>query len=523
MISSQKELLASLRAAWREISDLESTLAILDWDQSTYMPPKGAPQRGRQMAFLGRLLHERRTSPALGECLAGLRRVEEQLAPEERAMLRAATRDYERAIRLPSDFVAESKEHFAASYVAWTEAKARSDFEALRPYLEKTVELSRRFSDYYPESAAFADPLIDEADPGMSHAKLLPLFERLRPALRNLSAAIQRRPAPGDAFLQGDFPMPQQRSLGESIVRALGYDFERGRQDETHHPFMTRFSSQDVRITTRFDERNLTQALFSTIHEAGHAMYEQGIAEEYDATPLGRGTSSGVHESQSRLWENMVGRSLPFWRAFYPKVQAYFPAAFGEVVLEDFHRAVNKVASSLIRTDADEVTYNLHVMIRFELASRLLSGDLRAAELPEAWAEAYGRDLGVRPADAREGCLQDVHWFAGPIGGAFQSYTLGNMMAAQFFEAAQREGAVAEALAAGEFGPLHAWLKTQVYRFGATYEPEELLKRATGTSLSTEPFLRYLRDKYLPLYGLDESAFAGAGPTPEAGKPEGPP
>ncbi len=329
------------------------------------------------------------------------------------------------------------------------------------------------------------------------------LFAQLREQLVPLMRTITEQPAADDACLHQHFPEQQQWALGEEIIRRLGYDFERGRQDKTHHPFMTKFSLGDVRITTRFKEDDLTEGLFSTIHEAGHAMYEQGIKMDLEGTPLAGGTSAGVHESQSRLWENIVGRGKSFWQGWYPRLQQEFPEQLGSVPLDTFYRAINKVQRSLIRTDADEVTYNLHVMLRFDLELELLEGTLQARDLPEAWRERYRADLGITPPDERDGVLQDVHWFGGIVGGSFQGYTLGNILSAQFYETATlAHPLIEQEIAAGEFGTLHGWLKDNLYQHGRKYTAPELVERATGGPLSIEPYMRYLRGKFGELYAL---------------------
>ena len=298
------------------------------------------------------------------------------------------------------------------------------------------------------------------------------------------------------------------------MIRAYGYDFDRGRQDKTHHPYMTKFSLGDVRITTRVRENDMTDALFSTLHECGHALYEQGIRMELDGTPLANGTSSGVHESQSRLWENLVGRSLGFWRHFYPRMQALFPSQLAGVPLEAFHRAINKVERSLIRVDADEVTYNLHVMLRFELELDLLEGRVAVADLARVWRERFEADFGLVVPDDRNGVLQDVHWYSGAIGGAFQGYTLGNILSAQVYAAAcAAHPAIPAEIERGRFTTLHAWLRENLYQHGAKFTADEVVRRATGAPMSLEPYLDYLWNKYRPLYGLTESERAGAGAT----------
>ena len=303
--------------------------------------------------------------------------------------------------------------------------------------------------------------------------------------------------------------MPKQAQLdfARHVAERLGYDLRRGRLDLTHHPFCTRFSASDVRITTRVSENDFGDALFSTLHEAGHAMYEQGISAALDGTPLGHGVSAGVHESQSRLWENVVARSRDFWEHFYPLLQRSFAEQLSSVPLATFHRAINKVARSLIRTDADEVTYNLHIMLRFDLENKLLEGKLRVKDLPEAWHAAMQADLGIAPSDDRDGCLQDVHWYSGYIGGRFQSYTIGNILSAQFYAAALKaHPEIPQEIAPGQFRTLHTWLRDNIYRHGSKFVPNDLVKRATGKAMTIRPYLDYLREKYGALYRLPASA-----------------
>src|SRR5207249_2126980 len=322
------------------------------------------------------------------------------------------------------------------------------------------LDLSRQLADFFPGYDHIADPLIDYADYGMKAATIRQVFAELREQLVPIVKAITSQPVADDACMRQHFPEAQQLAFGQEVIKRFGYDFERGRQDKTHHPFMTKFSLGDIRITTRVQENFLGEALFSSMNEAGHALYELGINRDFEGTPLASGTSAGVHESQSRTWENLAGRSRGFWEFFYPKLQETFPSQLKPVPLEKFYRAINKVARSLIRTDADEVTYNLHVMIRFDFELQLLEGKLAVKDLPEAWQERYKADLGIRAPDDRDGVLQDVHWYGGIIGGVFQGYTLGNILSAQFFEAAKRAHPLIESqIARGEFGELHYWLK----------------------------------------------------------------
>ena len=504
------ERFVALKNRWAEIFDLGMSASLLRWDQTTYMPPGGAPARGRQLALLARLAHERLTDPEVGRLIDALEREIPAGDTEESAFVRLARREFDRAVKVPADFVSEMQSHFSATYQAWTEARPANDFKRMIPALEKTLDLSRRYSDFFPGYASIADPHIDYSDPGMKAASVRAIFSELRAQLVPLVKAISDKPLADDSCLRQHAPEAQQLGFGLEVIKAFGYDFERGRQDKTHHPFMTKFSLGDVRITTRVRENDVTDALFSTLHESGHAMYEQGIDMKYEGTPLADGASSGVHESQSRLWENLVGRSRGFWEHFYPKLQAVFPAQLKSTSLDVFYRAINRVERSLIRTDADEVTYNLHVMLRFDFELDLLEGRLAVKDLAEAWKARVKQDLGITVPDDKDGALQDVHWFAGPIGGAFQGYTLGNILSAQFFEAACRANpSIPNEVTQGRFSTLHGWLQQNLYQHGARYEPEDLIRRASGSSIRIEPYMKYLWGKYGPLYGVEAPAMAG--------------
>lgn len=495
--------LSELKTRLYEINDLESASALLGWDQTTYMPRGGAAARGRQLATLKRLSHEKLTNPAIGRLLDNLQPYAEQLSPDsfDAGLIRIARRDYERAIRVPAPFMAALTAHLTLAYDTWARARPDNDFAAVRENLERTLDLSQQLAGFFPGYEHIADPLIDFADYGMRVSTLRPIFADLRAQLVPLVQAITAQPPADLSCLRQYFPEEQQLAFGLDVIRRLGYDFERGRQDKTHHPFMTKFSLGDVRITTRVKDNDFSESLFSTMHEAGHALYEQGINTGFEGTPLADGTSAGVHESQSRLWENLVGRSRSFWEFFYPRLQAAFPDQLGRVTPETFYRAINAVQRSLIRTDADEVTYNLHIIIRFDLELEMLEGRLAVRDLPEAWRARYQSDLGVAPPDDRDGVLQDVHWFAGYIGGMFQGYTLGNIMSALFFDAAKKaHPAIPAEIAQGEFGTLHTWLKQQIYQHGSMYTAPELIERITGGPLHIDPYIRYLTTKYSELH-----------------------
>jgi carboxypeptidase Taq len=496
-------MLAELKQQLSEIHDINAAGAVLGWDEATYMPAGGAVARGRQTALLRRLAHERFSRPALGRLIDRLEPRVDQLSPDDASLIRVVRRDFEKVIKVPASYVARANAHGSASYNAWTRARPANDFAAMIPILEKTLDLSREYASFFAPFQSIADPMIDDADHGMTTVAIRTLFAELRRELVPLVRATCELPPADDSCLRHSFDEDAQIAFGLSIAARMGYDLERGRLDKTHHPFCTKFAGGDVRITTRVQRNDIGDALFSTLHEAGHAIYEQGVDGAYDGTPLGSGVSAGIHESQSRLWENVVGRSRPFWQHFYPALQRTFPHQLGSVPLDTFHRAINKVAPSLIRTDADEVTYNLHVMLRFDLEIDLLEGRLRIKDLPEAWRAGMQASLGITPPDDRDGCLQDVHWYAGGIGGAFHSYTIGNVLSAQFFAAATRaHPEIAGDIAKGEFATLRAWLTRNLYRHGRALAPEDVVAQATGTPMTAAPYLAYLRAKYGELYKL---------------------
>src|SRR5215510_7955049 len=458
---SVETTLEELKHRLREIGDLDAAGALLGWDQATYMPPGGAPARARQGAILRRLSHERLVDPALGRLIDELLPYADGLSydTDDASLIRVARRDFEKAIKVPAAFVARANALRSASFDAWTRARPANDFATMLPFLERNLELSREYADFFRPYDHIADPLIDDADEGMTTASVRTLFAGLRSALVPMVHAISEQAPTDDSCLHGVFAEATQLDFSRTIAERMGYDLQRGRLDTTHHPFCTKFSIGDVRITTRVYESDIGQALFSTLHEAGHALYEQGVSADLDGTPLGSGASAGVHESQSRLWENVVGRSRGFWEHFYPELRKAFPGRFERVPLERFYRAVNKVERSLIRTDADEVTYNLHIMMRFDLELAMLEGRLAVKDLPEAWRARFEADFGLAPSDDRDGCLQDVHWYSGTVGGVFQGYAIGNILCAQLYAAAiAAHPEIAREMASGKFGTLRSWL-----------------------------------------------------------------
>ncbi|MEQ1833177.1 MAG: carboxypeptidase M32 [Candidatus Eisenbacteria bacterium] len=499
--------LDALKTRLMEVDDLNNAANLLRWDQTTYMPPGGAAARGRQLATLSRIAHERFVEAETGKLLdaAAKETVSLPFDSDEASLVRVARRSWDQAVRIPGSLVSEFQEHTSESYQAWTVAKPKNDFATVRPLLERTLDLSRRMADCFPGYTHIADPLIDFSDYGMKAADVKALFGQLRSRLVPIVRAITSRPLADDSCVRQHAPEGQQLAFGLEVIERFGFDFQRGRQDKTHHPFMTKFSLGDVRITTRVREDEITDALFSTLHECGHALYELGIDPAFEGTPLANGTSSGVHESQSRTWENLVGRSRGFWEHFYPRLQKHFPQQLGAVALDTFYRAVNRVERSLIRTDSDEVTYNLHVMLRFDLELDLLEGKLAVKDLARVWRERFEADFGIPVPDDTRGVLQDVHWYAGSIGGAFQGYTIGNILSAQFYAAAVKANpGIPADVQRGEFGVLHGWLREQVYRPGSKFTASELIPRVTGSPLTIEPYLDYLWGKYQPLYDLRE-------------------
>lgn len=499
-----QEKMNELKQIIREVNDLNHAVSLLYWDQSTHMPPGGAEARGRALAVMSRISQEQATNPRIGQLLDDLQGYGESLPfdDDDAATLRAVRRFYERQVRIPPAFAAEFAEHQANSYMAWTQARPANDWKQVQPILEKTLDYSRRLADFFPGYTHIADPLIDFADFGMKATDVRKVFADLREGLVPIIHAIAQQEV-DDSCLRKHYPKEQQMKFSEKIARDFGYDFQRGRMDLTHHPFEITLGLGDVRITTRVDENDLGNCLFSVLHESGHAMYEQGLNPAYDGTALQGGTSAGVHESQSRTWENIVGRSRAFWEHYYPQLQAEFSEQLKNVPLETFYRAVNKVEQSLIRTEADEVTYNLHPLIRFELELEMLEGTLAVKDLPEAWNARYQQYLNIAPPDDRDGAMQDVHWFSGPIGGAFQGYTIGNILSAQFYEkAVAAHPEIPSEIGQGKFATLHNWLRENIYQYGSKYTAPELIQRVTGGGLDVQPLLRYLRQKFGEIYTL---------------------
>ncbi|MFH0815462.1 MAG: carboxypeptidase M32 [Methanobacteriota archaeon] len=495
--------LAELKERLMEMSDLGGAASVLSWDQMTYMPPGGAAARARQMTRLQKMAFERMVDPGLGKLLKSLRLLEKKLDYEsdDASLIRRTKIQYDLVTKIPTEFAEKLFKHGAESYEAWVKARPKNDFKAVAPYLEKTFDYMRQYSDFYPGYDHVMDPLVNMYDYGLKTKKVKGIFKELRSELVPLIKKIADCEQVDDSCISGKFPEGLQKTFGEAVAAKLGYDFKRGRLDKTPHPFTTSFSIGDVRITTRYNEKLLAESLFSTIHETGHALYEQGSDPKLEGL-LSGGAATGIHESQSRLWENIVGRSRGFWNHFYPELRKTFPSQFKGVSLDEFYKAINKVTPSLIRTEADEVTYNIHPMIRFDLETALMEETLTVKELPGAWNGRYESDLGMTPPDYSAGVMQDVHWYHTLVG-YFQGYTLGTIMSAQFYDkAVKAKPSIPKEIERGKFKTLHGWLNEGIYRHGSKFTTEELLKRNNIKAIEVEPFAKYLKKKYGEIYGF---------------------
>jgi carboxypeptidase Taq len=486
----------------REVHATQTVQYLLEWDLQTFMPHKGAGHRAAQIGVIAAVAHQKLTAAEMTELLA---RAEEQADgsdPVVATNLREIRRDHSRAARLPTALVQQIATATALAMEAWEKARAASDFALFAPHLEHLLDLKRQVAEHIGWQTEPYDALLDEFEPGARAADIQQTFAGLKRELVPLVAAISAAPRqPDTALLELPAAVEKQSFFNRSIAAAMGFDFEAGRMDISVHPFCSGFCPGDVRMTTRYAEREVAMSLFGVMHETGHALYEQGLDPAHTGTPMGSSVSLGIHESQSRLWENMIGRGRPFWEYFYPHFQAEFPA-WREVRLEDWLFAVNTVRPSFIRVEADEVTYGLHIMLRFDLERHMLAGKLAVRDIPEAWNEGMRQLLGITPASDAQGCLQDVHWSIGLIG-YFPTYALGNLYAAQFFAAANRAiPDLAQRIARGDLHSLLHWLRENIHRHGKRYRAAELVEVVTGGPLSHQPYIDYLKRKYQPLYGF---------------------
>ncbi len=493
---------SELRARLKRVHVLGSVGGLLGWDEQVNLPPAAAAQRGEQMALVAELVHAEATAPALGAALAACEAAPAGALDEEASVVvAAARRDFDRATKLPAELVSEKARLSSEAYHAWAAARAARDFAAFAPYLEKHLALARREAELLGYGERPYDLAIDRHDPGLTAARIDTLFTELRaglvPLVRRIDARAEAARARGEAplALKG-FDIAAQRELVRRVTERIGFDYGRGRLDVSLHPFCEG-SGDDLRLTTRFDADNPLDALYSSIHEAGHGMYEQGLPREHAGTALAQAAGMAAHESQSRLWENQVARSRAFWRWLGPELRAAFPGPLAGVSEEQLHAAANAVEpGGMIRVDADEVHYNLHILLRFDLEKRLFAGALRVAELPAAWDALCEELFGRRPAHAGEGVLQDVHWSGGAFG-YFPSYTLGNMMAAQLWAAARaRLAGIEENFSRGEFGRLLGWLRAEVHARGRREDAFALTRRVTGEDLGAKALLAYLEERY---------------------------
>ena len=502
-----------LREMAGRVFDLASASDLLSWDMQTYMPPGGADGRALAMATLASLAHELFVRDDFGETLEAAESEVKDLDPDsdEAGIVARLRRDFNKTRRVPSDWVAVSLRTVGLAFNAWVKARQASDFAAFQPHMEKVLGVKRSYVSFFEPYDSPYDPLLDDYEPGLKLARVREIFGELREVQIPLVQAIsERSDAVDDSFLRLPYDEQAQWDFGLDVIRDLGYDFERGRQDKAPHPFSTALNRGDVRITNRVSPNHFGSALFGSMHEAGHAIYSQGIAPALDRIPSLSGStlegahdaSLGVQESQSRMLENLVGRSRAFWTAYYPRLQAVFPEQLGDIEVDTFYRAINKVARSLIRVEADEATYNLHLLLRFEIEADLIEGNLAVADLPEAWNSKMEEYLGITPPDDRRGVLQDIHWSIG-LFGYFPTYTIGNIISVQLWQKLNAELPDLEAqISRGNFTELVGWLHENVHRHGGKYEPMDLLKRITGEELNAKPYLEYLTGKYSEIYGL---------------------
>lgn len=497
-----QEKLETFKARMGEICDVNSAISLLHWDQEVCMPPRAAPGRGQQLATLGGLSHRLFTDPEIGAMILDLQN-DGDLQGDDAKLISETAHDYNQAMKLPEAFVQKFALARSQAYEAWVKAREQSDFKAFQPHLEEIVDLVLEKAEYLGYHGSPYNALLDEYERGMTAEYLAELFGNLAPRQGAFVERLMTAPdQPDRAWVEGEWDPEAQWALSVEILREMGYDFEAGRQDKSVHPFTINFDPTDVRVTTRIDPKDPFSGLMSSMHEGGHALYEQGFLERDRRTVLGQAISLGIHESQSLLWENIIGRSLAFWKRYTPRLREAYPGRLDRRSPEDIYRAVNHVAPSFIRVEADECTYNLHVIVRFEIELALVEGKLKVADVPEAWNAKIKQYLGLDVPDDAHGCLQDIHWSHGSIG-YFPTYALGNLYSAQILEPLER--ALPDLWAQverGEFAPLLGWLRKNIHEVGRRNTAVELIENVTGQPPSADPFMRYLERKYLPLYGL---------------------
>ncbi|MFZ3151412.1 MAG: carboxypeptidase M32 [Anaerolineaceae bacterium] len=499
-----EDKLQRLRAIVAETSDLGSTEALLDWDQQVNMPAGGAEDRGNQTALIAGIVHEKATSDELGSLIEDLSaEISDPDADDDFAReIKVTKRMYDRLTRVPKEKLIELVMTTSKAHEVWVKARATNDFASFQPHLQHIVELKREYANYFKPYDHPYDVLLDEYEPGMKTADVRRIFDTLRPKQVELLKQIAQAKQVDNSFIKQNYPIEGQRKFGEFISTRFGYDWNRGRIDLAPHPFTTSFGYGDVRITTRYLDNDGFSALFSTMHETGHALYDQGLDPKYKRTSLGQSASLAVHESQSRLWENLVGRSKEFWQFSFPIAQMLFPQHLGNLSLAEFYRGINKVEPSLIRVEADEATYNMHIMLRLEIEIGLIEGSMNTKDLPEIWNTRMQEYLGITPPNDSSGVLQDVHWSGGMIG-YFSTYALGNLISVQLWEKMLSDHPnIPDEMAQGNFSTILGWLRENIHRNAFRYDPQELVRRATGDTINPEPYLRYLNKKYSEIYHL---------------------
>ena len=496
--------LKELKDILAEVADLVGAQAVLSWDQQTFMPAGGSESRGEQLSTLARITHDKFTSPRIGELLDGLRRTASLQDPnsDDARLVKVTSREYAKQTKISTEWVAEYAQATALAQDAWVAARTESNFAKFQPHLQKVVDLKQKYAEFFAPYDHVYDPLLDDYEPGLKTKEVKAIFSRLREEQVKLIKEISQKPQVDDSFIMKDYGELKQWDFGVDVITRFGFDWQNGRQDKAAHPFTTTFGYGDIRITTRFLNNNGVSSLFSSMHEAGHGMYEQGISEKLRRSLLFTGASMAIHESQSRMFENLVGRSLEFWTFFYPRYQALMADHLADVPLEKFYKGINKVEPSLVRVEADEATYNLHIMLRLELEIELIEGKLAVKDLPDAWNTKMKDYLGITPPNDAKGVLQDIHWSSGYIG-YFPTYALGNLVSAQLWEKILEDiPALPSNIRSGDFSQLLAWLREKVHRHGAKYDPQEMVQKITGSKITPEPYLRYLKKKYTDIYNL---------------------
>ncbi|MEX2161047.1 MAG: carboxypeptidase M32 [Anaerolineales bacterium] len=496
--------LAKLKEILAEIFDLRNASAVLSWDQQTYMPRMGAEARGQAQGTLDKIGHERFTSKEVGKLLEALQKEAKDWDPDsnDARLVKVTAEHYEKEMKVPAAMVAEKAELTTMGNQAWQEARKKSDFSIFAPHLEKLLDWARRFSALYAPYDHIYDPLLDAFEPKMKTADVQAVFTSIRPKQVELIKAIAKAKQVEDKFLHQPFPEAQQWEFGKQVITDFGYDWNQGSIDKTTHPFQATLGYGDHRITTRVRGDFFNPYFFGTLHEAGHAMHAQGLGKDLNRTPLYDSPSLAIGESQSRMWENLVGRSKPFWEHYYAKLQKTFPEQLGKVDMETFYKGVNRVSPSYIRVEADEATYNLHIMLRLETEIAMMEGSVQIKDLPKYWNERFEEYLGVVPPDDAQGVLQDVHWSFGLMG-YFSTYALGNLVSAQLWEVIQRDiPDIENKIRNAEFAPLLKWLNEKVHQPGAKFEPQEMVQRITGSKIDGSAYLRYLKTKFTEIYSL---------------------